>query len=485
MIKRFVGNVLSKFKTLNHLKGNSQRLVSYHVQKRPLTSFLVTLMIFFIILLLGKFLSPTPEQITQPEVVKEVQVLSVGENPSLKVQGKVEKSGVITIGAQAPGIVSKIHVKEGEKVSKGKRLISLASNYSGGNTASISRQIASNQYQNAKSNFDTQKEIIRIEKEIAEKNANNTEELRKISVASNEDAKSLLSLNEANLSVVDSSLNSLIQNNSGGANDQLIAQTRQSRVQLIAGINTLKAAIRSADYSGNIANSPTQLVTLNKDMTIKRLDLQEKALTLSLEISKLQLNLAAISESAMFPTSPEAGTIQKIHVKFGSQVNPGNPLVTIYAPNGGVTIVTKVPANIAKKISRLSPSRLEIAGQEHWAVPEFISSESTDGNLYQVIFELPSELHTELTNGSFIKIDLSSEGQSISGAFPYVPLDSVFQTQDTAYIYVADGDKAASRDVVLGEVIGSNVEIREGLRGGDQVILNRNVLSGDKIQINK
>ena len=90
-----------------------------------------------------------------------------------------------------------------------------------------------------------------------------------------------------------------------------------------------------------------------------------------------------------------------------------------------------------------------------------------------------------MTNGSFIGIDLSIEGQSISGAFPYVPLDSVFQTQDTAYIYVADGDKAASRDVVLGEVIGSNVEIREGLRGGDQVILNRNVLSGDKIQINK
>ena len=41
-----------------------------------------------------------------------------------------------------------------------------------------------------------------------------------------------------------------------------------------------------------------------------------------------------------------------------------------------------------------------------------------------------------------------------------------------------------SQEVVLGEVVGSYVEVIEGLNEGDQVILNRNIIAGDSVKSN-
>ena len=73
----------------------------------------------------------------------------------------------------------------------------------------------------------------------------------------------------------------------------------------------------------------------------------------------------------------------------------------------------------------------------------------SDGNLYQIIFNLPDYLQGNLTDGEFITVELPIGADTTSGAFPFVPLDSVFQTQDSAYLYVVDEDKAASRTVTL------------------------------------
>ncbi len=70
-----------------------------------------------------------------------------------------------------------------------------------------------------------------------------------------------------------------------------------------------------------------------------------------------------------------------------------------------------------------------------------------------------------------------------SAAVPFVPLDSVFQTQDQAYLFVAKNGKAVSRKVKLGSVLGRFVEIESGLNNSDQVILDRNVIDGDSVKI--
>ena len=66
---------------------------------------------------------------------------------------------------------------------------------------------------------------------------------------------------------------------------------------------------------------------------------------------------------------------------------------------------------------------------------------------------------------------------------PFIPIDSVFQAQDQSVVHVADKGVVKSKTVQLGQVMGQFVEIIQGLSNGDQVILNRNVIDGDKVKV--
>jgi membrane fusion protein len=409
-------------------------------------------------------------------------VLTLGRTSTVKVSGQVEKQGVLTISAQSNGVVSHISIHEGEEVKKQKNLLSLSSNYQGGNAASVSRQLAAKQYENARDTLNTQKEVISKQKEVAEQTATQTEELRKIAVTANDETKSLLSLNQDILDTINNNLEDLESNNTGGVNDQLILQTQQAKAILQQGINTLQNAIRTADFNTNTNNPSTKLANLNKEITLKQLEIQEKGLVLASEVARLQLSLAAVNEAMMFPVSPCNGVIQKIHLVKGELVSPGNPLVTISCKQRSVEVVAKLPSQIAKQASMLTESLIFINGERVHLLPNFISTEATDGQLYQIVYQIPEEFQEHLTDSSFLNIELPVGDMKSATQF-FVPLDSVFQTQEETFVYIIQGEVAASKKITLGEVLGSDVEVLEGLDPSDKVILNRNVIAGDKVRV--
>jgi hypothetical protein len=59
----------------------------------------------------------------------------------------------------------------------------------------------------------------------------------------------------------------------------------------------------------------------------------------------------------------------------------------------------------------------------------------------------------------------------------------VYQTQDTSFVLVAQNNKAVTKTIQVGEVFGDYVEVQSGLKRGDQVILNRNVIADDTVKI--
>ena len=68
---------------------------------------------------------------------------------------------------------------------------------------------------------------------------------------------------------------------------------------------------------------------------------------------------------------------------------------------------------------------------------------------------------------------------------PFIPVDSVFQTQNEAYVYVANGNRARSKKVQLGAVTGRFVAVVSGLSPTDKVILTRTVVDGDLIRVSE
>ncbi len=456
---------------------------SLFARKKPFTSFFAALGILLLVIILGNVVSKIGvKQPVNVEAVKKVKVYSIGESPKIALQAQVDQEGVVQIVAQMPGIVQNVPVTEGQQVSRGQTLVSLSTNYQGGNAPGLQAQLAGLQYKNIKDTFDAQKDLIGKQRELAEKMNNNTEELRKISDQAESDTRGLLDQNNAILQTLSNQLTTLEQ--SGATPEQLLG-AQQAKAQVQAGVNQLQSAVRNLDYSTNTDNPPTKLADLQKDISLKQLDLQEKALALSKESSRIQYNIALVSAALMQPASPFNGTVERVMVSVGQSVNPGTVLAVVSSDNPKATLSLLVPQEIAQNISRATPSILHIGNKTVSLVPSYVSTVATKSLLYSVLYTLPPEYVSKVTNNSFVSIEAPIGYADTTASVPFVPIDAVFQSQNASYLFIVKGNKAVSKQVQLGSVYGSYVEVSSGIKNGDKIILNRSVVAGEKIEIEK
>lgn len=457
------------------------------IQNRPFAAFFVTLALLALLIVLGSTIfKAKPADVHKGKVVKQVETFKIGSSPKISVQAEVEKSGVIKIVAQSGGIVSSINTYEGESVQKGKALINLSSNYYGGNTASLSRQIAQNQYNLSNETLETQKEVIAKQRQAAEKTDSNSDEVRDIANRSLEETRSLLDINESFLNKANSDL-ALIKEmtDPDDLNNPLVYTAESQRAQFQAGVNQLRQTVRNTELQAAGDRPPAELSNLQREIALKNLDVQEKTLKMGNEISKLQLALAKATEANMYPTTPFNGVVERIHVKVGESVNPGVTLVTISGLEGKIVLDAKVPAATAKNLSKLEPSYITIKGQSIELMPAYVSSEATSGQMYSVIYHVADEYQEFFTDGGFVTISIPVGAPDTNSVVPFIPLDAIFQTQDESTVYVAVDGKVQARKIQLGKVQGGYVSVMEGIGAEDEIILSRNVVEGDSVKINQ
>ena len=467
----------------NGLRSQASKSKSF-IQRKPFISFFIVLALLASLIILGSTVFKTkPAEEAKGSGIKEVETFKIGSSPKITVQAEIEKTGVIKIVAQAPGIVSAINTYEGESVYKGKNLISLSSNYYGGNAASIQRQIAQQQYKLSRDTLDTQKDLIVKQRQVAEKTDSNSDQMRDIANRSLEETRSLLDQNEALLNQTNTNIENLRQTlTPNDLSNPTIFQAEAQKTQLQAGVNQLRQAVRSTELQASGDRPPAELSNLQREITLKNLDVQEKSLQMGHEVAKLQLALAQVAEASMYPTTPFNGVVERVHVRVGEAVNPGTTLVTISGIQGKIVLDAKVPAATAKNLSKLENSIVNVNGKTIEVMPSYISSEAVDGQLYSVIYHIPDEYQEFFTDGGFVTVSIPVGAPDSNSVVPFIPLDSVFQTQEESTVYVVNEDKAQARKVQLGQVQGGFVAVTEGLTANDQIILSRNVVEGDKVK---
>jgi multidrug efflux pump subunit AcrA (membrane-fusion protein) len=460
------------------------RVVKY-INRYPLRSFFIALGIVLVLIIISNLLPKPKTEITKQEVVKSVDVYRIGHAPKISVTAQIKKSGVIQINSLTPGVVSAIHVTEGSVVKKGTLLLEIASNYYGGNTASVSRQIAQKQYDLVNSIYPTQKELIQKQKDLANRSDENSDQLRDITSKSNDETNNLISQNETILATINIEIQELQVDPVGNRDDILSLQ--QLKSQYTASTNAARASLRSTQYQSDITKPPTSISDITREIALKQLDIQEKQLDMNKEISNLQLALARVSEGMYFPVAPFSGTVQRVFVKQFETVNPGTPLMILsqVAEEDPITAVAFVSKDIAQRVSIIEPSVLHIDNQTFDVYPSFVSTEAVQGSLYAVYYPIPDSFSFDLVNEGFITVDIPVGYPNTGFAAPFVPIDSIYQTRTNSYLYVVEGNIAKNREVSLGQVYGRFVEIESGLKTSDVVILNRNVIDGDKVTLNK
>lgn len=455
------------------------------LRKRPIITFISGLALLLGLIVLANFVrNPEPDSGPSAPEVKVVETYSIGTAPVAQIQGRVEKTGVITIVAQNSGVVKHIAAKPGQSVAKGANLVSLATNYQGANSASVQRQIAQKSYQLSKDTLDQQKELIQKQKDVANTEDARDEELRQIDEDAVDEINDLLDINEDILNSINDNLNELqdLQTASPSAEtENLIENLRGTKAGQLSAVFGLRQQLRSEEYTVDEDEEPTKLRELNKEIALKRLELQEKSLQLEHEVAYLNYKVALITESLMYPAAPFAGTVERVHVRVGEAVNPGDPLITFTGNKQRLSVVALVPENIAKNISPLDASTISINNAEFSSVPLHVSTEATNGVLFSVIYDLPDDYATQISDNSVVTIKTPIGFADTNGVVPSVPIDIIHQLQDSSFVYIIQDGKAVSRKVKIGEIYGSQVQILEGLESGESVIMNRNVIEGDLV----
>lgn len=499
LIRVFYGNIclhkiswtsMAKTSILTQVKTTISHVPTFlgkQVDKRPLISFFVFLFLLIGLAALGnKLRTPANTTVTSAPQVKEVETYQLSGAPSITVQAKIEKSGTITLVAQTAGVVQQIKKKEGDLVQRGTTVIALSTSYQGGNIASLSRQLAQKSFQFQKDTFDSQVDSINKQKDIAQKGNTVASELRSINRQSQDDTSRLITLNTDLLNSINSQLVTLSADNADHSKDATILQLQQSKVGVESGLSNLRSAQRTLEYQSADDKTPAQLADAQRDLALKQLDLQQKVLELNRDISGLNVQIARVGESLMYPASPCPGIVERVFVKIGQAVQPGTVLATIQAKDDQASAVALVSSQLAKGISRINPSIFQVDGQTFSVLPSYVSQEPTEGTLFSVIYRLPVTNAKQFSQGSWISVQIPLSYQ-VSHISASIPLDSVYQTQTESYVYVVGKNEQGSasaqvKKVQLGQVFGQYVEVKNGLSGQDQVIVDRTVLEGDLIQ---
>ncbi len=310
--------------------------------------------------------------------------------------------------------------------------------------------------------------------------------MREITRKSLDDTRSLLSQNESILSRLDAQRSGLEAGNVNGANDAAILTIDQGRAAALAGISQLRSTIKTLEYQSDDTKTPANMANASRDVTLRQLDLQERGLLLSKELSELNLKIARVSESLLYPASPCAGVVERVYVKVGQSISPGTLIATIKADQGETTAVVLVPQHLSRQISRTEESEFLIDGKKVMQLPRYVSTENTDGNLYSVLYSIASPIAVNLTNNSSVEVRIPMGSKKIVVDELYIPLDSVYQTQEKSYVYIEDlsGElpTVQSREIVVGEVSGNYVKVLSGLASTDIVIISRNVQEGEHVR---
>jgi len=462
---------------------NRLNTVPKFIQRRPVLSFVAALLILLILIAAGNFLfKPKVAEVPTNNLPKPVQIYTIGQAPKVTTQAQIQNSGVITIMAQSPGVIQTLNVKEGDQVTKNGNLISMSSNYAGGNAPAIQQSIAAKQLQLTNDTFNTQKDLIQKQRDVANASRDNTTQLTDISKQSIVDLQAIGDLNQNMLDTIKQNLANLESLPTTPETQAAILQAKSTQNQLQTAQNQVHQQVLNVQYQVNPSNPPTQLSSLQKELTLKQLDIQEKSLQSSKDIAGLQVALAAINISLLHPTAPFPATVEKILVREGQSVNPGTPLLVLSGSQQNVTAVAKVPQTLARQISILEDSILHLGTTAVAVKPSFVSDVATDGLLYSVFYDIPAGYNNNLTDNDFITVEIPVGVIDTTSAVPFVPLDSIFQTQEHSYLYINQSGTVVSRTVETGDVLGSFVQIVKGLNQGDQVILNRNVVEGDRVQ---
>ena len=202
------------------------------------------------------------------------------------------------------------------------------------------------------------------------------------------------------------------------------------------------------------------------------------------ETARAALENARLNLSRCTVTAPMAGVVERLDLKVGLYLNDADPMARILEVDRlkAVIGIPESDVSAVRKLDKVELSLQALGDRVVTGTRHFLdSSPDTAARLYKLELAVDNRDRSILP-GMFVRADLVKKVAENSIA---VPLFSVVTRNDEQYVFVARENKAVKRPVTLGIMEGWQVQVREGLDFGEQVIIegHRDVEDGQPIKV--
>jgi RND family efflux transporter MFP subunit len=278
-----------------------------------------------------------------------------------------------------------------------------------------------------------------------------------------------------------SGLNMAVQ----GLNNSLLGAEAQPE-GAFTGMESAETGVLSAKQALNIAraNQKSQLDSLANavELSQKQLnsaiaqlenvkakaDLQVIAAETQLAQVEGQANLAETNLEGTIVKSPIQGTLLQKFAKEGNYVNPSQTIAEI-GDMSKVYIIVSLTAEELKFVKLGQDVQIEAPGgiTKTGKITKVLPALDPVTKKVQVKILIPNK-DKKLISGMFTDVLFSDAQKDSVGAL--VPFKSIIFETNGRFVYVIENNKAVKKSVKLGQIVGSDIEITEGLNQGDKII---------------
>ncbi len=278
-----------------------------------------------------------------------------------------------------------------------------------------------------------------------------------------------------------SGLNMAVQ----GLNNSLLGAETQPE-GAFTGMKSAETSVLSARKALDIArsNQQTQLDSLANAVELSRKQLDSSIAQLenvkakgNLQVIAAETQLAQIEGQAELAETNLEGTIVKSPIKGtllqkfseeGNYVNPSQTIAEI-GDMSKVYIIVSLTAEELKFVKLGQDVQIEAPGgiTKTGKITKVLPALDPVTKKIRIKILIPNK-DQKLISGMFTDVLFSDAQKESVGAL--VPFKSIIFETNGTFVYVIENNKAVKKSVKLGQIVGSDIEITDGLNQGDKVI---------------
>ena len=244
-------------------------------------------------------------------------------------------------------------------------------------------------------------------------------------------------------------------------------------------------AYTSAKASHKLANSElSRLKKLHNRQAVSQSQL-DNAVT-DLARTRAAMDNARIALERTSIRAPFSGVVNSIFIDEGQYLAVGDPVAEILDIDR-LKVRVGIPESDVAAVQRINrfKVRIDALGGTTFVAKKHFLSKTADpmAHLYNLDLELEN-------SGGDILPDMFTRVEIVKKELPdglSIPLYSVISRNDDQIVYVVQENRAKARSVKLGLLDGWRVEVREGLKAGENVVVvgHRSLNDGEAVKVVK